>query len=334
MNVKEYWKRSTVAVVGGGAWGTVLAHLASQNAQEVRVWVRQEETVKAINVDRENIRSVPGLILNERVKAFPTLDRVFEVPVQAIIWALPSQACRGEARQLAHRIRGDEIILHATKGIEASTFKRISEVLLEEWPTGRVGVLSGPNLAHEVAKGDPGATVVASRYEEVIQSGVALFSNPQFSVLRETDVVGIEWAGVLKNIYAIGAGAMDTLGYGWNARAWYLSRALDEMILFTRAMGAHESTLRGLAGMGDLLATCGSPQSRNYRVGAGRARGEPLEMIIEKLGAVAEGVSTAGRVFERSQTLKIPMPMAGLVLKLLEEQIDPQVWVQVLLGRQ
>jgi glycerol-3-phosphate dehydrogenase (NAD(P)+) len=334
MTEKDFWRKANVVVIGGGNWGTVLAHLASQNAGDVRIWVRDEEQARSINSTRTNPGYVEGLQLGERVHAYSDLERVFDFRgnfgggsrgggqgdgrVDVVVWALPSAACREQARRLAPFFRGDELILHATKGIEEGSMKRISEILREEIPCPRIGVVSGPNLANEVARGEPAATVVASRFDEVIEAGLAIFSTPQFRVYSASDVVGVEWAGTLKNILAIAAGALDALNLGWNARAMMMTRGLAEMVRFGVAHGAELTTFLGLAGMGDLLATCSSPLSRNYRVGAALAQGEPLAQVLEKLGSTAEGVRTTRTVHEYARERGISMPITEGVYHLLQ----------------
>ena len=319
---KDFWHSSKVGIIGGGSWGTVLAHLASKNCREVRVWLRGEELVRAFNSTRMNSHYVPEIQLNERVHAYSSLERLFEGGLDAIIWALPSEVCRSQAQKVATLVQGDEIFIHATKGIEAGTLKRMSEVLSEELPSRRIGVMSGPNLAHEVARGEPAATVIASAFTEVCEAGKALFSNEGFRTYTDTDVIGVEWAGALKNILAIASGALDALKCGWNTRAMFITQGLNEMVRFSVAMGAKESTFLGLAGIGDLLATCSSPLSRNYRVGFRLAQGESLDVILKDLGTTAEGVRTTQSVWEFASKRDISMPITEKVYRLLKEEIS------------
>jgi glycerol-3-phosphate dehydrogenase (NAD(P)+) len=330
---REFWKRANVAVIGGGSWGTVLAHLASKQAAEIRILVRQEDQARSINSQRANPNYVPELQLNERVKAYPSLDRVFEGKIHALIWALPSDVSRQEAKRMASMIRGDEYIFHATKGIEPDTNKRISQILREELPCARIGVISGPNLAAEIAKGEPASTVVASAFDDVIAAGQGLFHSDRFRVYGEHDMVGIEWAGAMKNIYAIAAGAVEAMGLGWNTKSMLFTLALREMVRFTLPLGAKESSLAGLAGMGDLIATCASPQSRNFRVGFRLANGEKLEQVLEEIGQTAEGVRTARTVVTYARSRKIEMPIAEGVHQLVTGQIQAPELIEAFLSR-
>ncbi len=330
---KDFWRNSKVAVIGGGSWGTVLANLAAQNSREIRLWVREEEQARAINATRANAKYSEGLQLSERVQALSDVARVFEGGVQAVIWALPSQSCRDEARRLASYFLGDEILLHATKGVEEKTLKRISQVLREEIPCPRIGVISGPNLAGEVSKGEPAATVVASVFDEVVDAGQALLAGERFRVYGAKDVVGVEWAGTLKNILAIAAGALDAMKLGWNARAMLITRGLAEIVRFGVAMGAEESTFLGLAGVGDLLATCSSPLSRNYRVGLRLAQDEKLQDILADLGATAEGVRTTKSVWDYAHARRISMPITEGVNLLLRGESNVKEILHALMTR-
>ncbi len=312
----DYWRNATVAVIGGGKWGTALAYLLSKNCQRVRLSVREEALARSINATRVS-PAHPHLPLGPEIQALSELARVFEGGVQAVVWALPSSVCRERARAVAPFFRGDEILLHATKGIEEGSLKRISEVLREELPCPRIGVMSGPNLADEIARGEPAATVIASYFEEVVTAGQALLTSDRFRVYGANDVIGVEWAGTLKNVLAIAAGALDAMNLGANSRAMLISRGLAEMVRFGVSMGAKESTFLGLAGIGDLLATCSSPLSRNYRVGRELARGRKRADILAELGSTAEGVNTARIVWEYARTHGIQMPITEGVYQLL-----------------
>ncbi len=318
--------------MGAGSWGLVLAHLASHNCREVRVWLRSEEQARSINATRAHPRAMAGLQLSEKVRAYSSMERFFEGGLDAVVWALPSSACREQAQAVAHRLTGEELIIHATKGVEPGTLRRISEVLGDELPTRRLGIISGPNLASEIAKGEPAATVIASSFSEVCDAGEVLFSSDRFRIYRETDVIGVEWAGVLKNILAIGVGALDALGFGWNSRAMLITLGLSEMLRFGVAMGGLQSTFLSLAGVGDLMATC-SPLSRNYTVGLRVARGEPLETVLAELGHVAEGVKTTQSVWEFALENGIEMPMTRGVYRLLSGEASVPEIVHDLMTR-
>lgn len=325
---KDFWNSSTVAVLGGGSWGTVVAHLLSRNSRSVRMWVRSEEDVRRFNSTRVNLKYVPGVQLDSKVYATSSLAQVFNGGVQAIFWVLPSQSCRVIAKEVAPLVRGDEILIHATKGIEAVSMKRISQILSEELPLRRLGVMSGPNLAHEIAQGEPAATVVASSFDEVCDAGQYLLQGSQFRVYREKDLLGVELAGVLKNILAIAAGVLDGLKMGANCRSMLITLGLKEMVRFGVFMGAQEETFLGLAGIGDVLATCGSSESRNYRVGFRLAQGDGIDQILAGLGSTAEGVLTAQSVFRFAQEHGISMPLTQSVCQLIQGEGSAQEIVQ------
>ena len=316
MSQKDFWSRAKIAVIGGGSWGTVLGQLASQNVAEVRLWVREEERARQINSTRSNPKYVSSLILNSRIKAYSELERVFEGGVQAVIWVLPSKVARVAAKNIAPFLTGEEILIHASKGIEPGTLKRISEILSEELPSPRIGVLSGPNLADEIARNEPAATVVASAFPEVIDAAQCFLSTQRFRVYGATDVIGVEWAGTLKNVLAIASGALDAMSFGWNTRGMLISRGLAEMVRFGLVMGADYDTFLGLAGVGDLLATCSSPLSRNYRVGFGIGQGKSIETILAEVQSTAEGVATATSVWDRN----IYMPITEGVVHLVRDR--------------
>lgn len=322
---KDFWRKSRVGVIGGGAFGSVLARMAARHCAEVRVWVRSEEQVREISTNRDS---------NEPwIKVVHDHQEFFSVPMEAILWALPSAACREQAKAVSKFFRGDEILIHATKGIEECSMKRISTVLREEIPCPRIGVLSGPNLASELEKDEPAGTVIASRFQEVIDAAQSLFISPVFRVYSTGDVVGVEWAGTLKNIYAIASGVLNALGFGKNTHALLISRALAEMVVFGRFMGAEERTFLGMAGVGDLVATCSSNHSRNFKVGEALARGQKLSDVLANLGAVAEGVKTARSVSDFARERKLEMPIAFGVDSLLKGEVSAAQMLQELMAR-
>jgi glycerol-3-phosphate dehydrogenase (NAD(P)+) len=333
MTHKDFWLNSKAAVIGAGSWGSVLANLIAPNVREVRLWTRSEEQARSINATRANSRYWPEMRLHERVRASTDPERIFEDGVQAVVWALPSSVCRDQARKFARFFTGEEYLYHATKGIEEGTLKRISEILREEIPCPRIGVLSGPNLADEISRGEPAASVVASSFNEVIEAGKELLGSDRFRVYGDSDVIGVEWAGTLKNILAIASGALDGLKLGWNTRSMLITRGLAEMVRFGRAMGAKQETYLGLAGAGDLLATCMSPKSRNYRVGYRLAAGEPIEEILKTLGSTAEGVRTTEAVYRFAQSHGIEMPITAGVHQLINGGASAHEVLRRLMGR-
>jgi glycerol-3-phosphate dehydrogenase (NAD(P)+) len=322
MTQKDFWHNSKIAVIGAGSWGSVLANLAAPNCREVRMWTRSEEQARSVNATRFNSEYWPEMKLHERIRAVTDPARAFEGDVDLVIWALPSSAARSMSKEFSSFFKGNEILLHATKGIEAGTLKRISQILGEEIPCRRIGVISGPNLADEIARNEPAATVVASEFKEVIEAGREILTGERFRVYGENDVIGVEWAGTLKNILAIASGAIDALKLGWNTRATLITRGLAEMVRFGTAMGAQQSTFLGLAGAGDLLATCSSPKSRNYRVGFKLGEGGKIQDILAQLGSTAEGVGTTETVHKFALARKIEMPITEGVHHLIRGDVS------------
>ncbi len=330
---KDFWSESNVAVLGGGSFGTVLASLAARNAGSVTMYMRNEEQARAINSTRTNPNYSKDVILSEKIRAITSFEKVFELNPKLVIFALPSHATRDVAKSIARHFKGDEIVLHATKGIEEHSLKRISMVLGEELPVMRIGAISGPNLAGELARNEPAATVVASPFDDVIHAGEKVLTTERFRVYTAHDLVGVEWGGTLKNIFAIASGILESSGFGWNTRSLLLSRGLAEMVRFGLAMGAQSETFLGLSGMGDLIATCSSNQSRNYRVGFQLAKGMPLDVILASLGQVAEGVRTTRIVYEFAQERGVEMPITETVYRILKGEWTVEQGVRHLMTR-
>jgi glycerol-3-phosphate dehydrogenase (NAD(P)+) len=330
---KAFWSNSHIAILGGGSFGTVLANLAAKNVAHVSLYVRAEDQARQLNSTRMNPSYVKELVLDSKIRAVSQYEKVFETSPELVVFALPSHATREQSKIIARHLKGHELILHATKGIEEQSLKRISEVLREELPLMRIGAISGPNLAGEIAKNEPAATVIASPFREVIEAGEQVFSTDRFRVYTSTDIVGVEWGGTLKNIFAIASGILDSVGFGWNTRALLLSRGLAEIVRFGVAMGAEPETFLGLSGMGDLIATCSSNQSRNFRVGYQLAKGEKLEDVIANLGQVAEGVRTTKIVYEFARERNVEMPITEAVYKILQGQWSVEQGVQHLMTR-
>ncbi len=315
---KDFWSNSRVAVLGGGSFGTVLANLAAQNCSEVTLYVRAEDQARTMNATRMNPNYVKELVLDSKIRTVSDFEKVFERDQDLVIFAFPSHATRTQAKAVARYFKGSEIVLHSTKGIEEQSLKRISQVLAEELPILRIGAISGPNLAGEIAKDEPAATVIASPFDDVVRAGESILSTPRFRVYTTHDLIGVEWGGTLKNIFAIASGILESKGLGWNTKSLMLSRGLAEMVRFGVAMGAKAETFLGLSGMGDLIATCSSSQSRNFRVGFHLAKGEKLEDVLAELGQVAEGVRTTRIVFDFAQSRGVEMPIAEAVYRIVQ----------------
>lgn len=297
-----------IAVLGAGNWGTTLADLIAANGHAVNLWTRQDAQRDEINAQHTNAAAVPGLSLSRNVSATSDLQEAVH-DAEIVLLVVPSSAFREVASALGEVLAPDQVVLHATKGLERETNARMTEILLQETCAKQIGVICGPNLAPEVARGKPAGTVVASRFPHVIQLARKALSCPRMMVFASEDVLGVELAGALKNVVAIAAGAATEMDVGANATSLLVTRGLAEYTRLAVMMGASPLTFAGLAGIGDLMVTCSSPISRNYRVGAALARGERLPDILEQLGMVAEGVyaAVAARALTRAHHVEAPL---------------------------
>lgn len=299
-----------VAILGGGSFGTVIANIVALNGHEVLLWMRDNEQVEMLNSTRENSIYLPGYSVNENVSA--TDDLALAVGRSDLVFvAVPSGSFREVVRQMKPHEREDAILVSLTKGIEAKTFKLMSQILRDECPGKRIAVLSGPNLAKEIAAQSPTGTVIASEDVEVRREVQQVLRSQSFRVYANDDMLGVELGGSLKNIYAIIAGLADSMGMGHNTNSMLVTRSLTEMARFGVRLGADPMTFLGLSGVGDLIVTCSSPLSRNFRVGKALGEGKSVEVIINELGQVAEGVNTLKQVKEKADELGVDMPLAS-----------------------
>ncbi|MEB3197336.1 MAG: NAD(P)H-dependent glycerol-3-phosphate dehydrogenase [Candidatus Sericytochromatia bacterium] len=315
--------QGTIGIVGGGSWGTALAHLVGGHGHAVCHWMRDAGTVQEVNQQHTNSRYLPGMALPLTVKATQDLREVAE-SCRLILVVVPSHSFRGVMRELGQWLDGGHMLVHATKGFEPGTFKRMSTLIQEETCVRQLGVLSGPNLAREVALGQPSATVLASRFPAVIEAARSVLVGKTFRVYVNTDVVGTEVGGALKNILAIASGIVTGLEFGENTKALLLTRGLVEMARLGVQMGAVPATFSGLSGIGDLMATCFSPLSRNHQVGLRLARGESLDQIVRSMNQVAEGIKTTQSVHAYALAQGVYMPITEGVYRILHEGTPPQ----------
>ena len=302
--------QSPVAVLGGGSFGTVLANLMAGKGLEVRLWMRNEQAVEEINCRHCNERYLPGIELDPTLRATADLESAI-ADTEAVFIAIPSSAFREVITQAAPFLRSEQLLISTTKGIESGTFCLMSQIIQQVCPDARVGVLSGPNLAKEVARKQLTATVIASTDAGLRERVQALLHTSYFRVYASSDTYGVELGGTLKNIYAIAAGMSAALGMGENTKSMLMTRSLAEMSRFAVSMGANPFTFLGLAGVGDLIVTCMSPLSRNYRVGYALGEGKTLDQAVAALGEVAEGVNTLRIVKEKAEEMNIYMPLVS-----------------------
>ena len=309
---------SKISVIGGGSFGTVIANITAENGYDVSFWMRNESQAEQLNLTRENSQYLPNYRLNERIVA--TSDMADAVKGSGLIFvAVPSLSFRQVVRDMVPHISEDTVLVSTTKGIESGSFDMMTQILNQEAPKAKVGVLSGPNLAMEIAKKDPTGTVIASSDEQVRKLVKSALKSKYFRVYSNNDMFGVELGGSLKNIYAIIAGIAAALGMGHNTNSMLVTRALTEMARFGKELGADPMTFLGLAGVGDLVVTCSTPLSRNYRIGLALGKGTPLEEAVAELGQVAEGVNTVKLVQEKAEELGVYMPLASGLYKIIYE---------------
>ncbi len=321
-----------IAILGTGGWGTALAVLWARQENEVLLWGHTPERVKEISRTRQNPDYLPGTDLPENLRLTSELSECAEADV--LVFVTPSVVLRDVASRLRTLVQNDEtILLSCTKGIEHGTGMRMTEILAEQFPTNQVAVLSGPNLAVEVARGLPTATVLGCRDQAIAERLQQLFGSSRFRVYTSHEIVGIELGGALKNIFAIAAGVGDGFGLGDNSKAALVTRALAELSRLGAAMGGEPRTFQGLSGAGDLVATCFSRLSRNRRVGEELGRGKTLTEITNGMKTVAEGIPTARSAFECARKLGIETPIIDQVYAVLHQRRVPAQAMQELLER-
>jgi glycerol-3-phosphate dehydrogenase (NAD(P)+) len=306
-----------IALLGGGSWGTTVASLTAKNSPTI-MWARDSNAVDEINNHHRNEKYLPGATLNESLRATTSLkEAVYDADV--IVTGVPSQSLRHVLEDAKPYIRPWVPIVSLSKGLEQGTKMRMTEVISSILPGHPTGVLTGPNLALEIAKGQAAAGVIAMVDETIARALQDVFRSGLFRVYTNHDVIGCELGGALKNVIAIAVGMGDGAGAGDNTRAAVVTRGLAELTRLGVAMGGAPATFAGLAGMGDLMATCTSPLSRNRYVGIQLGKGRSLEEIINEMSMVAEGVKTCGVVIELAKQYNIDMPITQEVYKVINE---------------
>lgn len=320
-----------LCVVGGGSWGTTIAALAAHNTDTV-LWVRREELATEINECHTNSAYLGNHQLPVSLRATSELgDAVSGADVIAM--AVPARGMREVVSKTARYARSGVPLMSLAKGLERGTLKRMSEVIAEFAPRHPVAVLSGPNLAHEILAGQPAASVVACTDVDVARMLQEQFTRPAFRLYTNSDVIGCEIGGVVKNVVAIGAGIAQGFGFGDNTRATLVTRGLAEMSRLGVALGANPLTFAGLAGMGDVMATCSSAQSRNTSVGIRLGRGESITEIMSSMTMVAEGVNSASSVLELARRHNVEMPITEQVSAVCEGEVSAADALRALMGR-
>lgn len=321
-----------IAVLGAGSWGTAVADILASAGREVRLWGRDQAVIAGIADARFNPRYLKDIHLSAGIMAMTDLEKAVR-GADIIAVAVPSGAVREVIVSAAPEISSSAMIVSLTKGLESGTLQRMTQVIEDVVPECPVAALSGPNHAEEVSRRIPSATVIAAQKESVARLLQSVFMTPEFRVYRNSDLLGVELAGAVKNVIALAAGISDGLGFGDNAKASLITRGLAEMRRLGAVLGAEPPTFSGLAGMGDLVATCTSRHSRNRAVGERLAKGQDAESAQAELGMVAEGIRTTAALKELAERAGVDMPLSLSVYDVVYRGKDPLVCVADLMGR-
>lgn len=324
-----------ITVIGAGSWGTALSMVLADNRHEVRIFGNKVDQIHEINEKHTNETYLPEIQLPETIKGYGSLEEAMS-GIDTVLLVVPTKAIRSVMQQLKDVVKQPITIIHASKGIEPGSFKRISEMIEEEMPKELVEsivVLSGPSHAEEVSLRHPTTVTAASHHLQAAEKTQKLFMNTNFRVYTNRDLLGVELGGALKNIIALGAGISDGLGYGDNAKAALISRGLTEITRLGCEMGANPLTFAGLTGVGDLIVTCTSVHSRNWRAGNLLGKGHNLEEVLENMGMVVEGVRTAEAAYHLAKKMNIEMPITNAIYNVLFNGKNAKEEVDVLMGR-
>ncbi len=320
-----------VSVIGGGAWGTALATMAARAGRDVLIWAREDDVVTSINEHHENKDFLPGVALPESLRATGDIGEAAAADI--ILLVVPAQFVRSIGLELKPFLKGSTPLVLCAKGIEQSTGQLMNELVTEILPKSPLAVLSGPTFAREVARDKPSAVTIASKYQQIAQNIAETLGQPTFRPYLSSDVVGAEVGGAVKNVLAVACGIVAGLDLGENARAALITRGLAEMVRFGEIFGAKRETMMGLCGLGDLILTCSSDQSRNMSLGMALGQGKTVEDIMSGRKTVAEGYHTAGILAEIAARENIEMPIAGAVNEILHKGGDVKKIVQDLMNR-
>ena len=321
----------SVGIVGAGAWGTALAVTSRRAGRDVLIWAYEPETLAGINQNHRNETYLPGVKLDRAIEATARLNEVANCDL--LLMATPAQHVRKIAGEIAPYLKPEQPLVLCSKGIEQTTGKLISEVVEEVVPRPQIAVLSGPSFAAEVARGLPAAVTLATGEETQGQALAYALSHPPFRCYWSDDVIGAEIGGAVKNVYAIAAGIVAGKKFGASAHAALVTRSFAEMVRFAATLGARRETLMGLSGLGDLVLTCGSPQSRNMSLGIELGKGKSLEEVLGKRIAVTEGVYTASALVEMAAARGIDMPIAQAVHAVISGLATVDEAIEALLSR-
>ena len=314
-----------IAIIGTTIWGMTLGVVLARKGLQVSLWARTDKEAGELSRAGGN-SALPDTAMPPDLSITSSFSEAL-ADVKAVIMAVPAQTMRQNIKLVAGHLRGSMLVISAAKGLEIGSNKRMSQVIAEEIDhhfQSNICVLSGPNLSREILQSLPAAAVVAAESEAAARPAQRLLTTPNLCVYTNTDVIGVELGGALKNVIALGAGMADGLGYGDNAKAAFITRGLTEMTALGTALGAHPLTFSGLAGLGDLIATCASPLSRNHHVGVELTKGRSLEEITDSMDGVAEGVSTTIAATSLAKQLGLEMPITEKISQVLYEGVEPR----------
>jgi len=323
-----------IAIIGTTSWGVALGVVLARKGLQVRLWARTEQEAAELRNTGPNANLLSGIDPPPKLSITNVLSEAL-ADVKAVIMAVPSQTMRQNIKPVKDYLSKSTLVVSAAKGLEIGSNKRMSQVIAEEINPrfhSNICVLSGPNLAREILLGLPAATVIAAQNDGVARIAQRLLTVPNLCVFTNTDVIGVELGGALKNIIALGAGMADGLGYGDNAKAAFMTRGLTEMTALGVALGASPLTFSGLAGLGDLITTCASPLSRNHYVGVELTKGRSVEEITSSMNAVAEGITTTKAAWDVARQLELEMPITEKIYHVLYEGLDPKQAAAELMG--
>lgn len=325
---------TSIAVLGAGSWGSALSLVLHDNGHDVRLWTHRKSQAETINTEHKNTQYLNADFPSDLVAYHRLQDAVEDV--SAVLIVVPTKAIREVCKQLNNMVDSDVTLIHASKGIEPGTLKRVSQIIGEEmddFKSEDIVVLSGPSHAEEVAERQPTTVTVSSFNDEKVRVTQDLFINEAFRVYTSTDMIGIELGGALKNIIALGAGISDGLGYGDNAKAAIITRGLTEIARLGSSLGANPFTFLGLPGVGDLIVTCTSVHSRNWKAGSLLGKGKKLDEVLNQMGMVVEGVRTVEAAYAFAEEQQVEMPITSGIYQILFEDKDPKQVVGQLMNR-
>ena len=323
--------RKNISVLGGGSWGTVLAYLASLNGNHVNLWMRDNDLAEEINNTRINSRYLPNLDLGKNITATSQIQDIKESDL--IIFCVPSDAFRDVSLLASSFINENTFLVTATKGVEKDDFSLMSKILEEYYSKNLIGILSGPNLAEEIANHHLSGTVIASKHKILRDEVIQNLSTDFFRIYENDDPYGVEMGGALKNIYAIACGIADGLNSGENTIGMIMTRGLGEMSRLATDLGANPQTFLGLAGVGDLITTCASPLSRNHQFGKYIGEGLSVEEAKQKIGQTIEGLKTLKVVKNISDKHGVEMPIVDSLYKIIYKGTNLDGSIQNVLGQ-